>query len=79
MASPDPRSHTLIILYASALLELQARIDDDGFITAPYSAALNRAFSVAAALNVTQKNKPMANRLTGAIAGGANAFLCVGS
>lgn len=55
MASPDPRSHTLIILYASALLELQARIDDDGFITAPYSAALNRAFSVAAALNVTQK------------------------
>lgn len=55
MASPDPKSHTLITLYASALLKIQAQIDNDGLITAPYVAELNRAFNMAAALNVAHK------------------------
>jgi hypothetical protein len=47
-----PSARELAVSYAKGLIQLQDLIDRDGYITAPYSAELLRALSIAAALNL---------------------------
>ena len=44
--------HTLLRLYASALVRLQAQLDEQGSLSCPYPLALRRAFDLGAARNL---------------------------
>ncbi|KAF0225746.1 MAG: hypothetical protein FD176_193 [Rhodospirillaceae bacterium] len=54
--APSFDDRTLVAMFASALVKVQAQIDEKGFLSSPYPAELRRAFDLGAARNFTTKS-----------------------